>query len=66
MTNVSTPRHTEDLEDDLRTPVRPSERLLARLELEAHHTLLQRDDHQEQREARQSGGTELLETTRRG
>ena len=52
MTNVSTPKHTEDLEDDLRTPVRPSERLLARLELEAHHTLLQRNNHQEQREAR--------------
>ena len=52
-------RRTEDLEDDLRAAVRPLERLLARAELEGHHALLDRDDQQEEREARQRGRPEL-------
>ena len=40
-------RRTEDLEDDLRAPVRPLERLLARPELEGHDTLLERHDEEE-------------------
>lgn len=45
---------TEDLEDNLRPLVCPFERLLADSELEGHNPLLNRDDQEEEREARES------------